>query len=131
MSKRSWKDTYSGGFLKAADLPRNGKRTKLGDITEEVIRKGESEKLIADISGFDGKRWVLNTTNCELLEEILGSDDPDNWVGGTIELFNDRTVRGPNGEKGGIRCRAASKGKRSKPADEDADLDDFEDEDDD
>lgn len=51
-----------------------------------------------------------------------------------VELFNDRTVRGPNGEKGGIRCRESRGGKaesRRKPAEpeEDDDLDDLDDDD--
>ena len=88
----------------------------------------------------------MNATNCELLEDITGSDNPDDWSGPVIELFNDHTVRGPNGEKGGIRVRPAGKAeaKKSSPKtkekeaeeddepfkdDEDADLNALDDED--
>lgn len=135
MSKKSWRDTYSGGYLKSGDLPREGQRVKLLSIEEKIIRNGEKPKLVADLKGQD-QQWVLNATNCELLSEILGSDDPDEWCGTTIELFNDHSVRGPNGEKGGIRVREASspskkRAKRTKDeeADDDEDLDDFDDED--
>ncbi len=132
MSKSTWKDTYAAGFLKAADLARAGKKVKIEEITEEVIRNGERPKLVAALKG--GDRWVLNATNCELLEEILSSEDPNDWEGKTVELFNDRSVRGPNGEKGGVRVRESSSGKaesRRKPAepDEDDDLDDLDDDD--
>ena len=57
MGNRSWKDTYSGGFLKAADLPREGKRVKIQDIEEKVIRKGDPPKLVAELKNLD-KPWV-------------------------------------------------------------------------
>ena len=100
----NWRDIYGGNYLKATDLPAKGKRVKLAAINEEVLRNVERPKLVAEIPKLD-KRWVLNATNCELLEQITGSDEPDDWEGRTVELFNDATVRGPNGEKGGVRCR--------------------------
>ena len=142
MAKRSWKDTYTGGFLKAADLPREGKRVKITSIDEEVVSKGERPKLIATLKGLD-QRWVLNATNCELLEDITGSENPDDWCGPEVEIFNDRTVRGPNGEKGGIRVREAGKAAKKgaakskkaeeedeQPFDADADLDELEEDED-
>jgi len=123
-----WRDTYGGNFLKASDLPKP-KKVKLGDISEEVIAKGERPKLIVDLPSM-GKRWPLNTSNCELLEEITGSDEPDDWEGWPVVVFNDTTVRGPNGEKGGVRCRAATKKKQPDPepeVDDDDDLDEMDD----
>ena len=104
--RRSWKDTYSKGFLKAADLSEDGRRVRITAITEETFRPGERPKLIAELKGLP-QRWALNATNCELLEGITGSDDPEDWCGRIVELFNDDTVTGPNGEQGGIRVRAA------------------------
>jgi hypothetical protein len=129
----SWRNTYSN-FLKAADLPREGKRVRIVSIDEQVLREKEPPKLVAELKGL--KPWVLNVTNCELLEEITGSENPADWVDETVELFNDRTVRGPNGEKGGIRVRVAD-GKKSRqsrkekedeaPFVDDEDLDDLDD----
>ena len=135
----SWRDSYPGNFLKAADLPKQGRRVKIGAIDEEILNADEHPKLVAELRGVD-QRWVLNVTNCETLEEILGSDEPDDWLGRTVELFNDRAVRGPNGEKGGIRVREAADSKKDgkkarrqpHPVDDDEDLDaDLEDLDDD
>ena len=126
----SWREFYSGGFLKAADLPSKGRTVKIKDIAEQVIRKGEDPKLVAALKG--GDRWVLNATNCELLEEILSSADPHDWGGKTVELYNDRSVRGPNGEKGGIRVRessASTSESRRKAAESDEDDDDLDDDD--
>ncbi len=65
-----------------------GQRVKIESIEEEVIRKDERPKLVAKLRGIE-QRWVLNATNCELLEDLLGSDEPDDWVGPPFELFND------------------------------------------
>jgi hypothetical protein len=132
MMPNSWRNTYSN-YLKAADLPQEGKRVRIVSIQEQNLREKEPPKLVAELKGL--KPWVLNVTNCELLEEITGSENPDDWVDETVELFNDRTVRGPNGEKGGIRVRAAGKkGSRPRklkeneaPFDDDEDLDDLDD----
>jgi hypothetical protein len=125
----SWRDTY-GSYLKAVDLPKGGKRVKIVSVDEEVLREGERPKLVARLKGLS-KGWVLNATNCELLEEITGSENPDEWCNKTVELFNDRTVRGPNGEKGGIRVRKPA-GAKEQPSEaapfEDEDLDDLDDE---
>ena len=122
--KKNWRSTYSGNYLKAADLPRGGKRFRIEEITEKVLREGENPKLVAQLKG--GKSWVLNATNCELLEETLATDDPDEWAGKTVTLFKDATVRGPNGEKGGVRVMPPDTDDDD-DEDVDADLDDLDD----
>jgi hypothetical protein len=48
----------------------------------------------------------LNKTRREALRDIVGSDDPDDAVGTTIELYEDMTVRNPSdGSMGGIGIR--------------------------
>jgi hypothetical protein len=49
---------------------------------------------------------ILNKTRREALARITGSDDPEDAVGVTIELFNDSSVRNPQtGEYGSIAIR--------------------------
>ncbi len=132
MAKRNWRENY-GSYLKAADLPAEGLPVQIVAVDAARVGQDEREKLVAKLKG--QKAWVLNATCCEILENIFGSEDPDDWVGLRIELFNDKSVRGPNGERGGIRCRpiALGKGKvKSKtmpvePEVDDSDLDDVED----
>lgn len=129
MRNQSWHNYFSNGFLKAADVPATGKQVEI--VATAVGEVSGDQKLIAQLDG--EKSWVLNRTNCERLEKIFGSDEPDAWVG-KVELYNDRSVRGPNGERGGIRVRPAKK-RRNRPASEDeegpfgmdSDLDDLED----
>lgn len=105
---RSWRDTYAAGFLKAADIPLEGRTVRLDAVTEETIVDGERPKLVATLH--DGGRWVLNSTCCQALEAILGTPDPDAWVKSKVVIYRDPTVRGPSGQVvGGIRVRAAAK----------------------
>ncbi len=48
----------------------------------------------------------LNVGNCEILESLSGSPDPQHWVGMTIQLYVDPQAKYPNGKKGpAIRIR--------------------------
>jgi hypothetical protein len=122
MPTDNWRDLYSSGYLKAADLPPDGLVVAITGIVEKEF--DGTRKLVAQVD--NDKGWVLNFTNCELLAEIFGSDASDEWRG-KVRLVNDMTVRGPSGERGGIRVRKLKK-KRKKTApavDEDmADIDD-------
>ncbi len=49
MIKRSWRDTYSGGYLKAADLPRKGSVSRSSRSTSESFAKARKPKLVAEL----------------------------------------------------------------------------------
>ncbi len=69
------------------------------------------------------KPLVLNNTNGQLLEAILGSDDFDHWVGKKVILWNDKTVSFAGKLTGGIRIKASSFGEfaAENPVEKDAD----------
>lgn len=105
---KTWRDTYSGGFLKSVDVPLEGRTVRIDAVDEEIVSEGEKPKLIATLH--DGGRWVLNATVCLALEAILATPDPDRWVGQRVVIYRDPSVRGPSGQVvGGIRVRAAAK----------------------
>lgn len=53
------------------------------------------------------KPMVLNSTNGQLIAQITGSDETDDWKGSKIVLYNEPNVRNPSGMLvGGIRVRA-------------------------
>ncbi len=54
------------------------------------------------------KPLVLNRTNGELISDITGSNDFDNWIGKKVVLWNDRTVSFAGKITGGIRVRAVA-----------------------
>src|SRR5437762_9141728 len=51
------------------------------------------------------KGLVLNVENGELLEEVTGSDDSDNWIGQRIQLWANPNVKYGGKKVGGIRIR--------------------------
>lgn len=54
------------------------------------------------------KPLVLNYTNGQLIQQIVGSGDFDHWVGKQICLYNDPTVSFGGKITGGIRAKAAA-----------------------
>lgn len=58
------------------------------------------------------KGLVLNSTNGQLLEQILKSDDFDNWIGQKIVLYDEPNISFGGKLTGGIRVRAP----RNQPA---------------
>ncbi len=64
------------------------------------------------------KPLVMNSTNGQLVEMILGSGDFDDWMGKQIVLFNDPTVSFAGKLTGGIRVRASKKGQPGRGIDD-------------
>ncbi len=52
------------------------------------------------------KPLVLNTTNGQLIQAIVGSGDFDDWKGAKVVLYNDKTVMFAGKLTGGIRVQA-------------------------
>jgi hypothetical protein len=55
------------------------------------------------------KPMVLNSTNAQLIAQITGSDETDEWVGQKVVLFNDPSIAFQGRLVGGIRVRAPKK----------------------
>jgi hypothetical protein len=60
------------------------------------------------------KPMVLNSTNGQLIAQITGSDESDNWTGHKVVIYNDPNVSFGGKLTGGIRIRA-SRAATSKP----------------
>lgn len=76
-------DVFSGGFLKAEDLAGKSPVVKIERV--EVKEFDDGKKLIIHFEGKD-KALVCNKTNSSIIEEVLGSDETDNWEGKRIIL---------------------------------------------
>lgn len=62
------------------------------------------------------KPMVLNSTNGQLIAQITGSDETDNWPGHKVVLYNDPAVSFGGKITGGIRVRAPKgQGKPAQP----------------
>ena len=55
------------------------------------------------------KPLIMNSTNAELIKQITGSEETDDWVGHKIVLYKDDTVSFGGKLVGGIRVRAQKK----------------------
>jgi hypothetical protein len=78
-------DVYSSkASLKAADLGTS--RAKVVIDGAELVKFDDGEKIVLAFRGKE-KTLVLNKTNAGTIEEMLGSDDTDDWMGRSIVLY--------------------------------------------
>jgi len=87
--------TVFGSFLKTEDLQGKAVRVVIESVDIEEVKNedGIEKKLVAHFAGKD-KALILNRTNCELLEGIIGSDDYGSWTGHAIVLYPTTTKFG-------------------------------------
>lgn len=87
--------TAFGSFLKTEDLQGRAVRVVIEAIQIEEVKgdDGVEKKLVAHFVGKD-KALILNRTNCESIEGIVGSDDYAAWSGHTVVLFPTTTKFG-------------------------------------
>jgi len=88
--------TAFGSFLKTEDLQGRAVRVIIDAVQVEDVKSddGIEKKLVAHFIGKD-KALILNRTNCESLEQIVGSDDYGAWAGHSVVLFPTTTKFGP------------------------------------
>lgn len=88
--------TAFGSFLKTEDLQGRAVRAVIEVVQVEEVKgdDGIEKKLVAHFVGKD-KALILNRTNCESIEQIVGSDDYGAWGGHTVVLFPTTTKFGP------------------------------------
>ena len=79
------KDAFPGSYLKAADL--GGKRIGVTIDRVELENIGSDNKPVLYFQGKD-KGLVLNKTNSNMISEIIGSDETDEWSGHRVALYS-------------------------------------------
>jgi hypothetical protein len=87
--------TAFGSFLKTEDLQGKPIRVTIEDVGLQDVKgeHGVERKLVAKFAGKD-KGLILNQTNCELMDQILGTDDYEAWPGHTVILYPTTTKFG-------------------------------------
>lgn len=98
-------------FIKQDDIGRGLLLTIQGCKKYNVAAEGADPEFkwcltFAEIA----KPLVLNATNIQLIENITGSDDTDNWIGKQIVLYVDPTVTFGGKLVGGVRVRRPKPG---------------------
>jgi hypothetical protein len=105
------RDLLKGKFVAAEDLEAGPLEVTIERWSVERLPHGEKSVVwFREGAGKEERGLVLNKTNLRRLEEILGSDDLDDWRGQRVVLFRDDTVIGPSGRQGGVRCRPVADG---------------------
>jgi hypothetical protein len=78
-------EIYGGNYMKAEDIA--GREVNV--VIEEVSimkDKDDKKKAVLHFKGKD-KTLPVNVTNANMIEELLGTDDTDDWVGQRICLY--------------------------------------------
>ena len=93
-------------YLKKEDLS-DPVDTELLLVQEEKVTtpgKGTKNRLVAYFDGLS-KGLVLNMANCEILDQMTGTDDPNEWKDVAVQLYVDPDVTYGGKKTGGIRIR--------------------------
>lgn len=77
---------------------------------QNVAKEGAPEEMkwVMHFNETD-KPLVLNSTNGQIIAQITGSDDSDNWTGASLVLYHDPNVSFGGKLVGGVRVRAPRK----------------------
>lgn len=122
----SYKQFIDSKYLKQEDVGETGVLATLRSIErKDVSAKDEPPqfKAVAYFAELE-KPLVLNSTNLQLMAQIAGSDDTDEWIGKLFVLYVDPTISYNNKLVGGIRIRKPKPGAKPKPAPEPPPADD-------
>ncbi len=76
-------EIFSGDYLKAEDLQGRNVRVRISQVTVKDFDDGK--KLILHFENKD-KCLVCNKTNASIIEEVIGSNDTDDWEGKSVTL---------------------------------------------
>ena len=78
-------EVYGGNYLKAEDIKGRGDTV----VTIESISVEEVDGKKRAVVHFKGKdkTLLLNVTNANMIEELLGTDEMDNWEGSRVCLY--------------------------------------------
>lgn len=92
-------------YLKRADCGKGILLTIAGLEKVDVSGDG-SDEIKAVLLFEESKPLVLNRINAEMIANILGSPETDDWIGHKIVAFDDPSVMFKGKCVGGIRVRA-------------------------
>ena len=79
---------FPSDYLKAIDIP-TGRRVMVTIESVAVEKLGDGEKPVVYFRGKE-KGLVLNKTNANMIIEIVGSEETEDWSGAQIVLYSAR-----------------------------------------
>lgn len=103
---KSYKTYNDSAYLKKEDFPSPEVLTISEVREEQVTAPGDKPKAKVVLYFNDrDKGLVLNQANGDALFDITGDDDPEKWIGRSVEAYNDRNVMYAGKRVGGVRLR--------------------------
>jgi len=81
----AWDLCYPDGPKKGQPAPYTGEIVKV--VQGQVGAKRQKKPLVYLAGAPGGKAFVANTTNCKLISNIVGSPDPQDWIGHAITIY--------------------------------------------
>lgn len=103
----NWRDSIPSKWLKAADLDGKPQLVTIKKFTVEGLQDGTKKPAVWFRE--EAKALVLNVTNGKSIEKIVGSADPEVWIGKRVVIYPTETEMG--GERVDcIRVRAPKPG---------------------
>ncbi len=114
---RSWDKHRNTKFIQKSDVensPHGAILVTIKEVTEENVAPEYRNEEIKYVIYFeeDYKPWTPGIETLEIIKQINGSGNVDDWPGTKIVLFVDPNVKFGGKVVGGIRCRAP---KQSEP----------------
>lgn len=98
-------------YLKKEEVGEDGTIVTISDFERVNVAMDDQPpdfKWTMRFEEFD-KPMVLNSTNIQLAENALGSDNTDDWIGKKVIVYNDPNITFGKKLVGGIRIRAHRK----------------------
>ena len=98
-------EMLSSKFLKKEDCGEDGILATIGGFKEDDVGTEDApeKKWTMSFKEAHLKPLVLNSTNVQLLEKALGTDDTNEMIGQPVVLYNDPNVSFGGKLTGGIR----------------------------
>jgi hypothetical protein len=103
---KSYKAYSDGQYLKKEDVSPAQVWT-IKDVKEQTVTTPGKEPKTKLVLFFNEtkKGLVLNISNGDVLYEMTGTDNPEEWIGTRVELYVDDSVTYAGKKVGGIRLR--------------------------
>lgn len=108
---------FKGKYLKQDHIGDKYVAVTISEVSVEEIDGDDGSKEKKPVLHFHGKEMgmVLNKTNADILTEMLGTDETDEWLGHKIVLFVDKSVMFGGKRVGGIRITHMPNAKPAPP----------------
>ena len=97
----------SSKFLKKEDFGTQGKNVTIERLDQEDVSMQDQPadmKFVLFFQGFE-KGMVLNWTNTQLVAQVTGSEETEDWKGRQLNVYEDPTIAYAGKLIGGLRVR--------------------------